>query len=134
MNRWRILVVSGALFLSGCAPSPPLPDAEWCAKVRNELNAAGIGWPIANQPLDGAQLDATLAIFSRADDEASGHLETAARAWTEGFAAALPYLRAGDKQGFESDVSPNMKSQLHLANAIITNTCQWFDDAKGKSQ
>ena len=131
MGPWRILVVAGALFLQGCAPPPTLSDSEWCAKVRSELDAAGVGWPVANQSLDAAQLDAILAVFSRADDEASGDLETAARSWTEGFTTALPYLRARDEEGFESDVSPHVKAQLHLANVILTNTCQWFGDAKG---
>lgn len=120
------------LLATGCSTSTPVAsDREWCDTVRAELDAVGVGWPVANRPLTARQLDQIRDIFERAGDDAQGDLQIAVRAWRQGYEAALPYLRIDDEQAFESNTSEDMKSQFHLANIALTNICRWFDDEGG---
>ena len=133
-NGWRIVTpLVPLLLLVGCSSAPATqPDAEWCAGTWAELDRAGVGWPVANRPLDATQLDAIRTIFSRAAVRAGGNLRVAATAWTEGYVAALPYLRTGDEGAFERNVAPELREQFQLANIALTNICQWFDRNEGR--
>jgi len=109
------------------APRAAQPDAEWCAGVRAELDHEGVGWPVANRPLDATQLDAIRNIFSRAGRARRRNLRVAATAWTEGYDARFPTCepamngrsRGTSLQSFgSSSSSPTSRSP----------TCvQWFD-------
>lgn len=122
------LFITSLGLITGCSQQPAkMTTQEWCVAVQSELRENSVGWPVANQKLDRAQVEAIILIFDEYAPRAEGMLETAARGWSQGFVPMSEYLLSDDQESYRQNVSESLQNQLFLSSVEINNQCGWFE-------
>lgn len=122
------LFVTSLGLITGCSQQPAkMTTQEWCVAVQSELRENSVGWPVANQKLDRAQVDTIILIFDEYAPRAEGMLETAARGWLQGFVPMSEHLLLNDQESYMQNVSESLQNQLFLSSVEINNQCGWFE-------